>query len=479
MVQAHVEGELKFEAAAGVDLPGLDGAVSGTSVRTDTLRLRAAYYDTEGRHLQRRGITLRRRSGGQDAGWHLKLALDDARIEMQVEAGRSSSVPRELGDLVRGICLGQRLSVAARVDTERTRHEIVDEAGELVAEVADDEVWARPQVGETEPISWREVEVELGLAGDESTLRALGKRLKKAGFRPSGSGSKYARAVGEPAKHDRPARLAGLVDDYLQQQFAAIGDEDARLRLGENRVHKMRVAIRRTRSTLRVFGDLFDHEATVALDAELRWISAILGRARDIDVVRARLERRISELPEELVLGPVAADLASVLGRERARAGAAVEAAMNGRRYLSLLRAIEAWRTRPPRTGVDPKPSSVEAYLDTAGTRVRTRLRAAIESGVADDFHRARKAAKRHRYAAELAAPRLGEGATAMVEAATRLQDQLGELQDTAASRAVLLDLGKRAGAPSRTTGFAYGLMYGHEQRAADEIRHALANHHG
>jgi CHAD domain-containing protein len=478
MNQSHLERELKFEAPADAGLPDLDGLIPGASTRSETVSMRAVYYDTADRHLQRREVTLRRRSGGSDAGWHLKLPTDDARVEIQADS-RSSSVPRELSDLVKGIRLGQRLAPAARLETTRRRHEVLDGAGGLIAEVADDEVRATPLHEGLEPSAWHEVEVELGPAGDEASLTQIGRALKKAGFRSAAYRSKYDRAVGEPPTHDRPPRLAGLVDDYLQQQYAAIGDEDAGMRLGENRVHKLRVAIRRTRSTIRVFGDLFDADATASLDVELRWIADILGAARDLDIVRERLTERMEKMPSELLLGPVAADLASVLASDRADAARAVADAMSSRRYQSLLAAVDGWRRSPPRGDVDPKAAAVSAYVDKAGKKARKRLASAIASGADEDHHRARKAMKRYRYAAELAEPRLGQSAARTAAWAESLQDDLGELQDTVTSAAVLVDLARRVGGRQRRNGFAYGVMYGHEQAAADDIRRRLAKRYG
>lgn len=478
MTQSHIERELKFEASADASLPGLDGLIPDSSVHSETVSLRAVYYDAADRHLQRRNVTLRRRSGGPDAGWHLKLPTDDAKVEIQVDS-RASAVPRELSALVMGIRLGQRLTPTARLNTTRRRHEIVDSGGALIAEVAEDDVRAEPLLEGRDPSAWREVEVELGPAGDEGSLKALGQVLTKAGFQPSAYGSKYARAVGEPPKHDRPTRLAGLVDDYLQQQYEAIGDEDARMRLGENRVHKMRVAVRRTRSTIRVFADLFDADAAASFDAELRWFAEILGSARDLDIVRERLSRRMEKMPAELLLGPVAADLASVLASDRADAAKAVDEAMSSRRYQSLLVAVDGWRTSPPRSDGDPKAPAVSAYVDKAGKKARKRLAAAIKSGVDEDYHRARKATKRYRYAAELAEPRLGQPAAKTAAWAESLQDELGELQDTVTSSAVLLDLARRVGGRQRRNGFAYGVLYGQEQTAAEDIRRTLAKKYG
>lgn len=52
-------------------MPGVAGVASVS--RQDQQILDAVYYDTADLRLIRAGMTLRRRTGGQDAGWHLKL----------------------------------------------------------------------------------------------------------------------------------------------------------------------------------------------------------------------------------------------------------------------------------------------------------------------------------------------------------------------------------------------------------------------
>jgi CHAD domain-containing protein len=195
--------------------------------------------------------------------------------------------------------------------------------------------------------------------------------------------------------------------------------------------------------------------------------------------VRGRLTDTIEQLPAELLLGPVAADLTSVLASDCGDAGRAVEAAMSGRRYQSLLLAIDSWRTSPPRTKLDPKTSAVSQYVDKAEKKARKRLSTALASGVDDDYHRARKAMKRYRYASELAEPQLGKAGAKAAGWAERLQDELGALQDTVTSSAVLLEIGRCLGTQPRRNGFSYGLMYGREQKAADEIRRQLAKDYG
>ena len=78
--------------------------MAGTSGPDEQL-LEAEYYDTDDLRLIRNGITLRRRRGGSDAGWHLKLpAGTDTRREIRLPLGRAGArCPAQLAGLVRGV----------------------------------------------------------------------------------------------------------------------------------------------------------------------------------------------------------------------------------------------------------------------------------------------------------------------------------------------------------------------------------------
>src|SRR5205809_3937227 len=132
------ETEAKYDAPASVALPGLDDLpqVAGTS-GPDEEQLEAEYYDTGDLRLIRAGITLRRRRGGHDAGWHLKLpAGADTRQEIQLPLGRAGRrVPAELAKLVRGWTRGAALGPVAQIGTIRQRRALLDGQGESLAEV--------------------------------------------------------------------------------------------------------------------------------------------------------------------------------------------------------------------------------------------------------------------------------------------------------------------------------------------------------
>ena len=201
----HLETEQKYDADAGFVLPKLGGLPElGGRRPADPKRiyLSATYFDTENLDLIQHKVTLRRRVGGGDEGWHLKLPVrKDTRQEMHVplDEGATGSVPTRLAAQVEEITAGQRLRPVAILDTERTVVTLPGPSGDALVEVADDLVTAiRLDETDSEPMTWREIEVEV-LSDDSaatSLLETVGKTLRQAGARPSASGSKLAHVLG-------------------------------------------------------------------------------------------------------------------------------------------------------------------------------------------------------------------------------------------------------------------------------------------
>ena len=129
-------------------------------------------------------------------------------------------------------------------------------------------------------------------------------------------------------------------------------------------------ATRRLRSTLRVFADVLStRTGPRAFDAELSWYAALLGEVRDREVQRARFAKAIAALPDEQVLGPGRRpDRGATCWAEQVQHRQALDKAMNGRRYLALLRESRRWVTDPPFTDLaGRKPSELE--IGGAGRR--------------------------------------------------------------------------------------------------------------
>jgi len=201
----HLETEQKYDADADFVLPEL-GSLPDLGGRRATeprrIYLSATYFDTEDQRLIRHKVTLRRRVGGDDEGWHLKLpAGKDTRQEVHAPLGEGNtgSAPARLTERVKEITAGEQLRPVALLDTERTVVTLAGPSGDALVEVADDLVTAvRFGAGDSEPMRWREIEVEVLTPGDEATalLKTVGTVLREAGARPSASGSKLARVLG-------------------------------------------------------------------------------------------------------------------------------------------------------------------------------------------------------------------------------------------------------------------------------------------
>jgi len=206
----HLEIESKFDVGTDFAVPDLSGVADGSGVTQPEVRLLAAhYYDTEDLRLIAAKVTLRRRTGGPDAGWHLKLpAGAGSRRELQAPLGdEDAGVPPQIASQVSEWIRGEPLRVVAVLETQRTVRNLTGAAGDTLAEVADDQVTGRlPGPGDApgEPVTWREVEVELVTGGPE-ILVAARSRLIAAGARPSSSPSKLARLLGTRAAGPAPA----------------------------------------------------------------------------------------------------------------------------------------------------------------------------------------------------------------------------------------------------------------------------------
>ena len=198
----HLETEQKYDAAADFvlpDLSGLDGRAK--AMGRHRYYLSATYFDTEDLDLIKNRVTLRRRVGGPDEGWHLKLPVrKDTRQEVRtpLSAGDAGTVPAPLAAQVQDVTAGRPLHPIAILDTERTVVTLTGQAGEPLAEVADDLVTAtRLDERGAEPLKWREIEVEVvegaKVAG---LLEAAGQVLREAGATRSASASKLGRLLG-------------------------------------------------------------------------------------------------------------------------------------------------------------------------------------------------------------------------------------------------------------------------------------------
>ncbi|OOK68037.1 CYTH domain protein [Mycobacterium kansasii] len=194
----QLEVERKFDVVESTVSPSFDGIAAVARVeKKPPQELDAVYFDTPAQDLARNRVTLRRRTGGLDAGWHLKLpAGPDARTEIHFPITGGDAVPAELLDVVLAIVRDRPVEPVARITTRRESQFLYGADGTALAEFCNDHVtaWSAGQAdgsdaGPAEQ-QWREWELELidatGAAGDE-LLNRLSNRLLDAGAAPPGT----------------------------------------------------------------------------------------------------------------------------------------------------------------------------------------------------------------------------------------------------------------------------------------------------
>jgi CHAD domain-containing protein len=507
----RLEVERKFDLAGDDVLPELDDVAGVGAVQVvPATRLTATYFDTADLRLARAGMVLRRRTGGSDAGWHVKLPAragsSEGRLEVRRPAGRSaSSVPVELSELVRGPARGGPVRPVVRVRTSRQVTRLLAGDGSVLAEVADDTVTAERLTGpgatsgadgdgQRGPVSWREVEIEL-VDGDRSLLAKVGKRLRRAGARPSAAASKLARALsrldldaasgGRPGRGDvsgKPPRSGAVALAHLHAQTVELVARDPQVRLDlADSVHRMRVATRRLRSTLATFGPFFDPEPVAHLRGELAWLAGVLGAARDAEVMRERLTAAVTALPPESVIGPVRERITATFDQAYRQAHIEVVAALDGRRYLDLLAGLDTLLADPPLTPRAARPATSQVHTRVRHTLRRVQRALAAARAQTDPhqqdllLHEVRKAAKRARYAGEAVTAVFGARARRYATAMKAVHETLGDHQDALLTRRALHDLAQQAHQAGENT-FTYGLLAGLETRGAGDTVTALAD---
>lgn len=456
-VSSRQELERSYDVEAGASVPTWRGFAAQAQ---DPVQLGAVYYDTRRGDLARRRITLRRREGVHDAGWHLKLPASDGRSE--VSAALADDVPTDLAERVRGVLRGRRIWPVARIRTTRSAWILHDGRGTAVARFVDDLVEAVQVRGRVRR-RWREWEVEL-LPDAAATAEARGELLDRveqelvaAGARTAASTPQLARALGRDALGVALPVPAGTAIGEVLPQLAELIESCARrdplARIdATDAVHQYRVDVRRIRSVLASVRDVLDPGVTEPLRRRLHRLQTELEPARDAEVRRASaavlLQRGIRDpldLLGRFVVARAEADHAAALER--------LGQYLDSRGYFRLLDELDLLVSRPPlgRRALRPATPVLSADLARQARRAARLLDAAAEDDLAS-MHDARKAVRRVRYLAEALTRTDGvDGQSSRDEvvrlgrAAKALQDELGDARDAELHAAEIEELADEA----------------------------------
>jgi len=342
----HVEIEAKYDLPEGAAVPDLLGVAAVARVHDLPVQvLTATYYDTADLALQRHRVTLRRRAGGSDDGWHLKLpVVGGERLEVRRPLGTRPVVPVALRRLLVTVAGDRRLVPVATLVTHRAVHHLVAADGQVLAELADDLVTVEREG--TEMLRWRELEVEL-VEGDAAVLGELDKAVRKAGVQPSATSSKIGRVLSadsseQPVSWTARLRAVTAAGALLAESEARLRVLDAMARAGrpgaptdlEHGVRRRRVA----EDLARRLGALGADDAA-GRRGELAWAEAALAGAAGLDAAGRVVQESVGDQPADLVLGPVTRRLDREVAARRRSEQQSVAELLTSPRWLRLVAA--------------------------------------------------------------------------------------------------------------------------------------------
>lgn len=489
MSSEHLEVERRYEVPAGARVPNLTALKGVRFIATGHEEvLEAVYYDTSSLALLDAGITVRRRTGGSDAGWTLELPGGaDTRTEISLPLAEGEAVPSELTDYVVAWTCGHPLRPAASLTTHRVDHRLLGADERVLAVFGDDHVTAHANTDDGAALlsEWREWEFEL-VDGSRKLLERAGKLLPAAGARASLWPSKVHHAIGRQpitgtgGRVGPKSRAGDVLSAYLHEQVQVIRTRDHGVRTGDtDAVHKARVATRRLRSTLAVYRPLLRRNLTDSIRDELAWFASALGALRDAHVQQEHLLAALAAEPGDLVLGAVAGRINVELHANATSAQSTLLDVMTSDRYFHLLETLDELVGSPPTTGQargqarKPMARGVNKALRRLTEKVALDARPSPE-GRDQRLHDIRKAAKRVRYAAEVSAPALGRRADKWAATAEEIQELLGEHQDSVVLRNTLRAIGVRMHLDGENP-FTIGRLHALQQGRADQAQAAFA----
>lgn len=434
----------------------------GTRGRTVTRRATETHFDTPGRDLLKRHISVRVELVGRQRTQH--VALRGPRLgpanEYRVWSGPVPTPDPMLAAIedsaVSSLLAEAETSGGAPIpvfstEVERTERHLALEDEALVLVRIETGLM---RAGESEkPVHRLQLILEHGPA---TTLFALGQAvmaalpIRPAAHNPAALGMDLSTGA-SPAWHKRrPLRLtrSETVEEAMVQMLRfgldhALANEAAVLENDHPEgIHQMRVGLRRTRSALRLFRKLLPPDQYVWFNGEVKWITDQLGPARDMDVFEDEI---VGPIVEHLSDPGVLDGLRNRIRRRRTMCRRKAREALRSERYATF--GMEAARWLAERTWRETWGNDLPTRLDApilglASKLVGKRHKAVHEDGTVFDAlsieqrHQLRIDVKKLRYAIDFFGALYPEEAvTAYLEHLSGLQDGLGYLNDVAVAK--------------------------------------------
>jgi CHAD domain-containing protein/transposase len=289
-----------------------------------------------------------------------------------------------------------------------------------------------------------------------ATLRSAVKSPAQVQTKPKAKPTQSKSRVKMVVKY-RPRKKIGLKPTdtmaeagrkVLGFHFAQMLKHESGARLGEDieALHDMRVATRRMRAALRVFGSAFAKKKHKRLKEGLQATGRALGPVRDLDVLLDKLKHYQQELPEQDRPGLNA--LVDAWDSQRQAARTRMLAYLDSQEYLRfkqyLLKFVETkgFGARPQPQGQPTAqqlqyivPRLIYSRYEEVGAYEPLLKNASLET-----LHQLRLTFKAFRYTLEFFQELLGKEGRAVIGELKAMQDHLGALNDAQVTSQLLHD---------------------------------------
>ncbi len=228
--------------------------------------------------------------------------------------------------------------------------------------------------------------------------------------------------------------------------FARMLQHEPGTRLGEDieELHDMRVATRRMRAALRIFGESFSKKKSKPIRKGLKETGQALGAVRDLDVFMEKLAQHRQTLPEaeKAGLDPLLTAWRGKRENSRQNMLAYLESKAYAKFKRKMLKFVktEGMGAEPIPTGVPVAfqlrhivPRLIYSRYEAVGA-----YEAVLESASIETLHSLRIAFKRFRYTLEYFQELLGPEVTTVIKELKVMQNHLGDLNDADVSSRML-----------------------------------------
>ncbi len=458
-MSAPREIELKLEVPANsiARLTRSSVLSGGKAASRKPATLVSVYFDTKKLKLRNNGLSLRVRRIGRR---HVQTIKEDSgesaalfsRSEWEheihgkqpdLDSARHTTLAPLLGKKLR-----RGLTPLFETHIQRTVYPIRKGHSEIELTIDKGRIDAGSR---SSPVCEVELELKRGeLADLFATARELAKEVPvQLGVR-SKAARGYSLIAGNESEAIKAAPVALTPDFTCADSFRMIAraclrqlvaNRPAMLRGDAEGLHQMRVALRRLRAAISLFGDMLVDRQTQGMKAQFRWISGELGPAREFDVF---IRRVLIPVAHDKPDGRGVAVLTEELQQEREEAFDRAHAAIESERFRGLMIDTAAWiEAGDWSRNADDGPSTLrqKPVAALAADELGLRWKKILKRGVrikdldAQRRHKLRIQAKKLRYASEFFAGafpgrKARQRREEFVAGLERLQDALGDLND-------------------------------------------------